>query len=116
MPGGTRPLAHVPDLRKTGRAEVAAIARRNPERLARMQETLQVDRAFTDWRQMLDQADLDAVIVCTPHDAHTEPTLAALARGLHVLVEKPMALRSLDARAMIEAAEEGRPRADGRFQ
>ena len=98
-------LAHVPNLRKTGRAEVAAIARRNPERLARMQETLQVDRAFTDWRQMLDQADLDAVIVCTPHDAHTEPTLGALARGLHVLVEKPMALRTQDAAAMIEAAE-----------
>jgi predicted dehydrogenase len=98
-------IAHVPDLRKTGRAEVAAIARRNPERLARMQETLQVDHAFTDWREMLDQGDLDAVVVSTSHDAHAEPTLAALARGLHVLVEKPMALSSQDAREMIEAAE-----------
>ena len=96
---------HIPSLRKSDRAEVAAIARRNPERLARMKETLQVDNAFTDWRQMLDQMDLDAVIVSTPHDAHTQPTLAALARGLHVLVEKPMALHSQDARAMIEAAE-----------
>jgi predicted dehydrogenase len=96
---------NIPNLRKTGRVEIAAISRRNPERLARIQETLQVGCAFTDWRQMLDQVDLDAVVVSTSHDAHAEPTLAALAQGLHVLVEKPMALRSQDARAMIEAAK-----------
>ncbi len=39
---------HIPSLRRTGRVKIAAISRRNPERLARMKETLQVDRAFTD--------------------------------------------------------------------
>ena len=48
---------HIPRPRKTGRMEVAAISRRNPEHRVRIQETLQVDRAFTDWRQMLDQGD-----------------------------------------------------------
>ena len=48
---------HIPKLRKTGRVEVAAISRRNAEHRVRIQETLQVDRAFTDWQQMLDQGD-----------------------------------------------------------
>ena len=61
--------------------------------------------AYTDWRQMLDEVELDAVVVSTPHNAHTAPTLAALERGRHVLVDKPMALTSEDARAMVAAAE-----------
>jgi predicted dehydrogenase len=103
--GGFASIVHVPNLRKTGRAEIAAICRRNPKRLAGLKEELGVERAYTDWRQMLADVELEAVIVSTPHNAHTAPTLAALERGLHVLVEKPMALTSEDARAMVTAAE-----------
>ena len=98
-------FAHVPDLRATGRADLVAISRRNPERLAMAQEKLGVPHAYTDWREMLDRTELDAVIVSTPHHLHVEPTLAALARGLHVMVEKPMALRSDDAWSMVDAAD-----------
>lgn len=96
---------HVPQLRATGRAEVVACARRNPERLKMAQTALHIERGYTDWRQMLAEEQLDAVVVSTPHNAHVEPTLAALERGLHVLVDKPMALTSADAWAMVEAAE-----------
>lgn len=98
-------VAHVPQLRETGRAEVVAIARRNPERLAMAQEKLGIADGYTDWREMLDRAALDAVVVSTSHHMHTEPTLAALEQGLHVLVEKPMALTSEDAWSMVEAAQ-----------
>jgi len=54
---------------------------------------------------MLGEAALDAVVVCTPHDAHAEPTIAALEAGHHVLVEKPMALTTRDAEAMVAAAD-----------
>ena len=64
-----------------------------------------MEGAYTDWRDLLKHPDLDAVIVSTPHHAHVEPTLAALESGLHVLVEKPMALTSQDAWAMVEGAE-----------
>jgi predicted dehydrogenase len=97
---------HVPNLRKTARAEVAAVSRRNPERLARAAEALGVERTYTDWRQMLEEMDLDAVIVCTAHNAHFEPALAALGRGLHVLVEKPLALTPQEAWAMVKAEAE----------
>jgi len=92
-------------LRATGRAEVIAICRRNPEKLAMAQKALGGPQAYTDWQEMLDKEELDAVLVTTPPYAHAELTLGALERGLHVLVEKPMALSSRDAWAMVDAAE-----------
>jgi len=103
---GLRALFLTPELRATGRAEVVAICRRNPERLAMAQKALSVSKVYTDWREMLDQAELDAVIVSTPHHYHAEPAIAALERGLHVSVEKPMALTSKDAWAMVDARSE----------
>jgi len=69
------------------------------------QQVLQIEHGYTDWRRMIEEEPLDAVVVSTPHHAHVEPTLAALERGIHVLVDKPMALTSADAWAMAEAAE-----------
>jgi predicted dehydrogenase len=62
--------------------------------------------AYDDVGRMVDDAGLDAVIVCTPHPAHAEPTIAALAAGAHVLVEKPMAASLQDCDRMIAAASE----------
>ena len=67
---------HVPEFRKTGRADIVAVSRRNPERLAMAKEAVGVEYAFTDWREMLDKTKLDAVVVSTPHDHHREPTIA----------------------------------------
>ncbi|WP_428938287.1 Gfo/Idh/MocA family protein [Fontivita pretiosa] len=49
-------------------------------------------RVFADYRQMLDQALPDAVIVCGPFERHAEMTIQAIERGIHVFVEKPAAL------------------------
>jgi predicted dehydrogenase len=94
----------IPNLRATGTVEIVAIARRNAERLALAQQELNVGEAYTDWHEMLEKSTLDAVVVCTPPNAHTEPALAALERGLHVFVEKPMALARADAQRMVKAA------------
>jgi predicted dehydrogenase len=101
-------ISHIPHLRATGRAEVVAIARRNPERLALVQRELSVPEAYTDWREMLDKSRLAVVVVCTPHNAHVEPTLAALERGLHVLIEKPVTDTIAGARALVQAAEQSK--------
>ena len=87
------------------RATLGALCRRDEAKLRMAQQKFQVDEAYTDWRQMLQESNLDAVIICTPHDLHAAPTLAALERGLHVLVEKPLANHGTDARAMCAGAE-----------
>jgi predicted dehydrogenase len=52
---------------------------------------------YTDWRDLLEQERLDAVLVCSPHATHAEITLAALDRGLAVFVEKPLCIDPQDA-------------------
>lgn len=84
-------IAHIPALRATGRADVVAVSRRNPDRLALIQKELDILAGYTDWREMLDKSALDAVVVTTPHNLHVAPALAALDCGLHVLLEKPAA-------------------------
>jgi predicted dehydrogenase len=60
---------------------------------------------FTSLEQMLGGANLDAVVVATPHTQHTEHIHHSLEAGKHVLCEKPMATTAADARAAIELAE-----------
>ena len=60
----------------------------------------------TDYRELLDRSDIDAVDICAALPAHHEIALYALKSGKHVVVEKPMALTVRMARAMAGAAED----------
>jgi myo-inositol 2-dehydrogenase/D-chiro-inositol 1-dehydrogenase len=62
-------------------------------------------RVYLDWRDLLDREDLAALVVCTPPLSHREPAVAALARGLPVYLEKPIARTLEDAAAIVAAAE-----------
>src|SRR5581483_4392206 len=77
-----------------------------PEARAKMAARFGVppERAYEDWRRMLDEAELDAVLIATPNALHYEQAQAALERGLHVLVEKPMAVRSAEAWELVALA------------
>jgi len=61
--------------------------------------------AYYDYRDLLNHACLDAIIVATPHYDHAPISIDALQKGLHVLVEKPIAVHVKDARRMIAAYE-----------
>jgi predicted dehydrogenase len=89
-----------------GFADVAVVACADPDEraLARAREVHGVTRGYRDWRELLEAEEVDAISVCTPNAHHAEPTIGALRRGLHVLVEKPMAVRTAEAVEMAEAA------------
>lgn len=61
---------------------------------------------FTHYQEMLEQVELDAVEISTPHTLHFEQIMAALDKGLHVLTEKPMVCTVDHARQVIAKAEE----------
>jgi len=61
---------------------------------------------FTDHVSMLDRADLDLLIVALPPYGHTDEVEQAAARGVHLLVEKPIALTSEQGWCMVDAAEQ----------
>ena len=65
-------------------------------------------RAYYDYRDLLEHEPLDAVLVATPHYHHTPSSIAALERGIHVLVEKPIAVHVNDALKMLATYEQAR--------
>jgi predicted dehydrogenase len=62
-------------------------------------------KAYDDYRDLLAEAGVQAILVATPHYDHTPISITALQQGLHVLVEKPIAVHVEDARGMIDAYE-----------
>jgi len=60
---------------------------------------------YADWRAMLDAEEPDLVSICTPPFLHPEMAAECLARGIHVMCEKPMAADVSSAEEMAEAAE-----------
>ena len=99
---------HLPDVQSSANLTLSALCRRDDGARARMAEHFGVapERAFADWRQMLDETPLDAVLIATPNSLHFEQAQAALERGLHVLLEKPMTIQSEDARELVRLARE----------
>ena len=67
-------------------------------------EKFKIDRVYTDFRNLLERDDIDAVDVCLHNNLHRPVTEAALRAGKHVYCEKPMAGSYRDAAAMLEAA------------
>jgi len=96
---------HLPELVADSRVSVVAACRGDQDALSVFADHFGIGERYSDWREMLDKADLDAVLIATPHNQHVEQTAAALQRGLHVLLEKPMAFTAVDARALRDLAK-----------
>ena len=96
---GTDHVDHVIDLPNT---ELTAICDRRFE-LLEADAYPEIPR-YTDYEQMLAAADLDAVIIATPHYHHPDMCLQAFERGLHVLVEKPIAVHVGEAQRLLDGA------------
>lgn len=95
---------HVPALRAAG-FEVVGLVGATPERLARRAEQNAIPAWFTDIDEAITRTGAKVVTIATPPATHADLTLKAIARGCHVLCEKPFAFDAAQARAMIDAAE-----------
>ena len=97
---GRNHLRVLSDLRET---ELAAVSDQDSNAMAAASEKYGVP-GFLSWREMLAEEQLDALVVAVPTRSHCEVGVAALERGLHVLVEKPIAYTLEEGRALVEAA------------
>src|SRR5262249_2574376 len=77
-----------------------------PSALETLSHHFHPETTFTDWAEMLLECPLDAVVIATPHNLHFEPAAAALDLGIHVLLEKPMTVKSYEARSLSAMARD----------
>jgi predicted dehydrogenase len=94
-------IANLPD-----ELELVAFADRNePKAQAFREQYAPNAQVFTTHRAMFESAQLDLVIICLPPYGHTDEVELAAEAGIHLLIEKPIALSSEAAWRMVEAAE-----------
>jgi len=96
---------HAGAVRELKGVKLVACCDVRPEIVEQFAKKWDVPAAYTDYREMLEKEELDAVANITPDAAHCEVALAALARGLHILSEKPLASSLAEAKKMAAAAE-----------
>jgi UDP-N-acetylglucosamine 3-dehydrogenase len=96
---------HAPEYAYNEHVEIVAFCDPVRERAEVMAEEYG-GKVYTDYLELFNSEELDAVSVCTPNLYHAPISIAAARAGLHVLCEKPMATSEADALRMIAAAKE----------
>src|SRR5690348_12474442 len=94
---------HVPALRAAG-FDVVALVGTDADRTKRRATRLGVPHACTSLSDALALGGADAVTIATPPDTHAALAIEACDAGRHVICEKPFALDSAEATAMLAAA------------
>jgi predicted dehydrogenase len=104
-------IGHYQRLNATRKAEVVALnepSQKSLENIYRQCPGSEKLPVFNDYRDMLANVALDAVVVQTPHTLHYEQTDYCLSKGLHVLSEKPLTCTIKHAQALIARAKQAK--------
>lgn len=100
------PQGIVEPAKAEARAELIAVAARDPARAARFAATYGIGRVHAGYPELLADGDVDLVYVATPPFNHAELAILALEAGKHVLVEKPFAMTAAEATRVSDAARD----------
>jgi predicted dehydrogenase len=106
--GGGFGRVHILAYRATPGVEVTAFCQRTKTSAQKIARDFGIPHVFTDYREMLDQANLDAVSLTTPTNVHLAMVSEAFDHRVSVLCEKPLAMNQEEAAAMLKHAEEAR--------
>lgn len=95
---------HVDAVRRLGFVDVVAVAGSTEESARKKAEALGVPRAFGSYEALLDDPDVHVVHNATPTYLHYLVNAAAIAKGKHVVSDKPLAMTASEARKLVEQA------------
>lgn len=98
--------SHAKGVNATEGACLYAVCDTDANRAGKLAKELGAVHVFTDYRQMIAEPDLDAVIIASPDQCHREMIVETLRAGKHILCEKPLALTREDCEAIVRAVEE----------
>lgn len=97
--------AHLPALDGYAGAELVAVSDPDVHKLATAARQFNVPNTYEDPQELFKTGKVDGVVIAVPHVHHYRLAKAALDAGLHVMVEKPMVLRSTDAWDLVQSAQ-----------
>ena len=99
---------HLPGIAKSPDLQLVAVCDINPDALKYAQETYGIDEAhcFTDYHDLINCPDVDAIDISTPNDVHFPMAMAAVEAGKPFAVEKPMTMNAEEADILQKAVAE----------
>jgi len=103
-----RHLPYWRELEEEGRIVITGLCDAIKERPESESKLCKQAKVFTDYVDMLKKEKFDIIDVCTQNRLHAPMTLAALNAGAHVLVEKPIAMNTAEAKKMVETAKKNK--------
>ena len=99
-------VAHLPILRKMEDVELVAVCDVDEKKVAAIIEKFKIPKWYNLVDEMLEREKPDALHICTANYYHFPMALIALRKGIHVLVEKPLAISAQQAKKIAEVAKE----------
>ena len=102
---GDRGMQLAQELKRCEGAEIGAVADVFEERRERLKSAAPQARTYQDYRRLLEQRDIDAVLIATPQHLHAEQFIASALAGKHIYVEKALALTADDVKRMQAARD-----------
>ena len=99
-------VRHIPAFKKMNKqVDLRAVCDLNESLVKETAQEFNIERAYTNTSEMFSNEDLDAVDICVPPQIHAPLALEAMGSGCNVIMEKPMALKTADCDAMIDASK-----------
>jgi len=98
--------AHVEAVRRLGFVEVKALAEANEAIAKQKAEQLHIPNAFGDYRQILQDPEIEVVHNCTPNFLHFQINQDIIAAGKHIISEKPLAMDSRESSKLVKLASD----------
>ncbi len=103
--GGIAQVVHLPILSKFSNVKIGGISELNKSRLNTIANKYGITNKYQDYRQLLDDKSIDAVIIATPTDTHHNIALDCVSAGKNILIEKPIARNYTEAEEIITKAD-----------
>ncbi len=104
--GSIAEIAHLPSITQRKEARLVAVCDLDDNQAKATAEKWGAERHFTDYRAMFENANLDGVVIATPNNSHRNIAIAAAGAGVHVVVEKPLAVTNTEAWDIVNACKE----------
>lgn len=97
---------HAEAIRRTCLADVVAIAGTDAQKTDKKAKEYHIPKAYGDYRELLQDKEIDVVHICTPNVLHYAMVKEALLAGKHVVCEKPLTVNRTEAEELIRLAQE----------
>ena len=103
--GSIAEIAHFPSIARCKGAKLTAVCDIDAQAAETAARKWGAEQWFTDYREMYDKAKLDGVVIASPNNVHRNQAVAGANAGVHIVVEKPLAVTNYEAWEIVEACK-----------